>query len=150
MPVPVTRIPRSNPRNFPSTNMSATTFAATGRRKTATARVTITAGTGQWKINDRALDHYFPILTLRSVVNQPLAAAQQEGKFNITVRVTGSGPNGQAGAIRHGLARALLAFDANLRPALRKGGLLTRDPRERESKKPGQPGARKRFQFAKR
>ncbi len=130
--------------------MSTSTFAATGRRKSATARVTITSGSGQWQINNRALDHYFPVAAHRSVVNQPFAATQQEGKFNVTVRVTGSGPNGQAGAIRHGLARALLAFDANLRPVLRKGGLLTRDPRERERKKPGQPGARKRFQFAKR
>ena len=130
--------------------MSANIFAATGRRKTATARVTITPGTGEWQINHRTLDNYFPVISLRTVVNQPFAVAQQEGKFNVKVRVTGSGPNGQAGAIRHGLSRALLLFDANLRPLLRKSGLLTRDPRERERKKPGQPGARKRFQFAKR
>ena len=125
-------------------------FAATGRRKTSTARVTLTPGNGQWQVNERPLDKYFSLETLRTVLTEPLRITQQEGKFNVRVRVSGGGPSGQAGAIRHGLARALLAFDANLRPALRHGGFLTRDPRMKERKKYGQPGARKRFQFSKR
>ena len=93
---------------------------------------------------------YFPLETLRSTVSQPLTVTGTADKFDVRVNVTGGGPNGQAGAVRHGIARALLQFDANLRPALKAEGLLTRDPRMRERKKYGQPGARKRFQFSKR
>ena len=127
-----------------------TEFAATGRRKTAVARVRLLPGSGQWKINGRAFDNYFPMETWRTFIIQPLALTDTQGKMDIIVNVSGGGPSGQAGAIRHGLARALLASDANFRPTLRKGGMLTRDPRMKERKKYGQPGARKRFQFSKR
>lgn len=123
---------------------------ATGRRKTATARVRLQPGSGKITVNGRALEQYFPTDTLRTHALRPLSAAESVGKYDIRVNVSGGGPNGQAGAVSHGLARALLELDANLKPVLRAGGLLTRDPRERERKKYGQPGARKRFQFSKR
>ncbi len=109
----------------------------TGRRKTAVARVRLAAGTGKILVNGRAFESYFPVESLRMVATQPLT-------------VTGGGPTGQAGAVRHGLARALLAVDTNLRPVLKAEGVLTRDPRMKERKKYGQPGARKRFQYSKR
>lgn len=132
--------------------MSAQTnsLQATGRRKTATARVWLTPGSGQWIINNRPWDQYFPLATLRHMVNQPFSVTDTEGKFDVQVRVRGGGHGGQAGAVRHAVARALLAYDAHLKPVLRRHGLLTRDPRMKERKKPGQPGARKRFQFSKR
>jgi small subunit ribosomal protein S9 len=125
-------------------------FLGTGRRKTAIARVRIATGSGKITVNGRAVESYFPLDTLRATVSQPLTITGTADKLDVRVNVTGGGPNGQAGATRHGIARALLKFDANLRPQLKKEGFLTRDPRERERKKYGQPGARKRFQFSKR
>jgi len=125
-------------------------FLGTGRRKTAIARVRLATGSGKITVNGRAFENYFPLDTLRATVSQPLALTGTADKLDARVNVTGGGPNGQAGATRHGIARALLKFDANLRPQLKKEGFLTRDPRERERKKYGQPGARKRFQFSKR
>ena len=125
-------------------------FLGTGRRKTAIARVRLATGSGKITVNGRAFENYFPLDTLRATVSQPLTITGTADKLDVRVNVTGGGPNGQAGATRHGIARALLKFDANLRPQLKKEGFLTRDPRERERKKYGQPGARKRFQFSKR
>ena len=125
-------------------------FLATGRRKTAVARVRMAAGTGKILVNGRAFENYFPVEAQRLVVQQPLVITDSATKFDIRINVEGGGPFGQAGAVRHGIARALLKFDANLRPPLKAEGLLTRDPRMRERKKYGQPGARKRFQFSKR
>ena len=125
-------------------------FLGTGRRKTAIARVRLATGSGKITVNGRAFENYFPLDTLRATVSQPLALTGTADKLDVRVNITGGGPNGQAGATRHGIARALLKFDANLRPQLKKEGFLTRDPRERERKKYGQPGARKRFQFSKR
>jgi len=127
-----------------------TEYLGTGRRKTAIARVRLASGTGKITINGRAFETYFPLETLRSTVSQPLTVTGTAEKLDARIKVAGGGPNGQAGAVRHGIARALLQFDANLRPALKGEGLLTRDPRMRERKKYGQPGARKRFQFSKR
>lgn len=125
-------------------------FLGTGRRKTAVARVRLATGSGKITVNGRAFENYFPTDTLRMQVSQPLVATGTQARFDIHINVQGGGPNGQAGAVRHGIARALLATDANLRPTLKSEGLLTRDPRERERKKYGQPGARKRFQYSKR
>jgi small subunit ribosomal protein S9 len=125
-------------------------FLGTGRRKTAIARVRLATGSGKITVNGRPVENYFPLDTLRATVSQPLALTGTSDKLDVRVNVTGGGPNGQAGATRHGIARALLKFDANLRPQLKAEGFLTRDPRERERKKYGQPGARKRFQFSKR
>ena len=122
----------------------------TGRRKTAVARVRLAAGTGKLLVNGRPFENYFPVESLRVVASQPLKATGTADKFDAQITVTGGGPNGQAGAVRHGLARALLTVDANLRPNLKAEGLLTRDSRMRERKKYGQPGARKRFQYSKR
>ena len=127
-----------------------TEYLGTGRRKTAIARVRLASGSGKITVNGRAFETYFPLETLRSTVSQPLTVTGTAEKLDARVNVTGGGPNGQAGAVRHGIARALLQFDANLRPALKGEGLLTRDPRMRERKKYGQPGARKRFQYSKR
>ena len=125
-------------------------FLGTGRRKTAIARVRLATGSGKITVNGRPVENYFPLDTLRSTVTQPLTLTGTADKLDVRVNVTGGGPNGQAGATRHGISRALLKFDAALRPQLKKEGFLTRDPRERERKKYGQPGARKRFQFSKR
>jgi small subunit ribosomal protein S9 len=125
-------------------------FLGTGRRKTSVARVRIASGTGKFVVNGRPFENYFPTETLRMVVNQPLVVSALAGKLDIRVNVQGGGPNGQAGAVRHGIARALTKSDINLRPALKAEGLLTRDSRKRERKKYGQPGARKRFQYSKR
>ena len=125
-------------------------FLGTGRRKTSIARVRLATGSGKITVNGRTFDNYFPMETLRATVSQPLTVTGTSDKLDVRVNVTGGGPNGQAGAVRHGIARALLQFDANLRPALKAEGFLTRDPRMRERKKYGQPGARKRFQFSKR
>jgi small subunit ribosomal protein S9 len=125
-------------------------FLGTGRRKTAVARVRLATGSGKITVNGRAFDTYFPVETLRATVLQPLTVTGTTDKLDVKVNVTGGGPNGQAGAVRHGISRALLEFDVNLRPALKAEGFLTRDPRMRERKKYGQPGARKRFQFSKR
>ena len=125
-------------------------FLGTGRRKTAVARVRLAAGAGKFTVNGRTLDKYFLTETQRTQVLLPLSLTETAAKFDVRVNVSGGGPNGQAGAVRHGIARALLKADINLRPALKAEGLLTRDPRMRERKKYGQPGARKRFQYSKR
>jgi small subunit ribosomal protein S9 len=125
-------------------------FLGTGRRKTAVARVRLASGTGKITVNGRAFETYFPLETQRATVTNPLTITGNAEKLDVRVNVSGGGPNGQAGATRHGIARALLQLDANLRPALKAEGFLTRDPRMRERKKYGQPGARKRFQFSKR
>ncbi len=125
-------------------------FVATGRRKTAVARVRMAAGNGKITVNGRALENYFTLEAQRAEILQPFLATETNGKFDVRINVQGGGPHGQAGAARHGIARALLLSDANLRVPLRAQGLLTRDPRMRERKKYGQPGARKRFQFSKR
>jgi small subunit ribosomal protein S9 len=125
-------------------------FLGTGRRKTAVARVRLATGSGKITVNRRAFENYFPLETLRATVVQPLTVAGALEKFDVRVSVAGGGPNGQADAVRHGISRALIKFDAALRPPLKAEGLLTRDSRMRERKKYGQPGARKRFQFSKR
>lgn len=125
-------------------------FLGTGRRKTSIARVRIATGSGKIIINGRAFDNYFPVETLRATASQPLTVTGTTEKVDVKINVTGGGPSGQAGAVSHGIARALLEFDANLRPSLKSEGLLTRDSRMKERKKYGQPGARKRFQFSKR
>jgi small subunit ribosomal protein S9 len=132
----------------PETKASA--YLGTGRRKTAVARVRLASGTGKILVNGRPFENYFQTEMLRMVASQPLTVTSTVEKFDAAITVTGGGPNGQAGAVRHGLARALLQFDASLRPSLKAEGLLTRDSRMRERKKYGQPGARKRFQFSKR
>ncbi|MBX6362996.1 MAG: 30S ribosomal protein S9 [Gemmatimonadetes bacterium] len=121
-----------------------------GRRKTSVARVWLRPGTGKFLVNGRALNDYFPRLSSQQHVQEPLVATQQQGRFDVLCNVDGGGLTGQAGAIRLGLARALLQVDPDLRATLRERGMLTRDPREVERKKPGRPGARKRFQFSKR
>ena len=130
--------------------MSSTQFLGTGRRKTAVARVRIAPGSGTITVNGRAFEVYFPVESLRLQVTQPFTATSTTGKFDVHILVAGGGPNGQAGACSHGIARALLSSDAALRPLLKSDKLLTRDSRMRERKKYGQPGARKRFQFSKR
>lgn len=125
-------------------------FLGTGRRKTAVARVRLAPGTGKIVVNGRAFDAYFLLDTLRMIASSPLVVTDTVTKYDVKVNVTGGGPNGQAGAVRHGIARALLKVDLNFRPALKAEGLLTRDPRMRERKKYGQPGARRRYQFSKR
>jgi small subunit ribosomal protein S9 len=125
-------------------------FLGTGRRKTSVARVRISAGSGKIQVNGRAFEVYFPLESQRMTVQQPFVTTATSGKFDVSVNVEGGGPIGQAGAVRHGIARALIEADAALRPLLKADGLLTRDPRMKERKKYGQPGARKRFQFSKR
>ncbi len=125
-------------------------YYGTGRRKTSTARVYLRPGTGEIKVNRKAFDQYFPNQALRMVIRQPLTLTDTANKFDIVVNVAGGGPAGQAGAVRHGITRALMEFNADLRPALKDAGLVTRDPRAKERKKYGQKGARKRFQFSKR
>ncbi len=124
--------------------------AATGRRKNAIARVRIAPGEGNVVINDRPIDNYFGRETSKMIMLQPLEVVEQKGKFDIVASVKGGGLSGQAGAIRHGLARALVAFNPEFRSPLKKAGFLTRDPRVVERKKYGRPGARRRFQFSKR
>ncbi|MEE9289111.1 MAG: 30S ribosomal protein S9 [Bacteroidota bacterium] len=121
-----------------------------GRRKTSTARVYLSPGSGEIKVNDQKLDKYFPIESLRTSILRPLMVTETMGKYNVTANVEGGGTSGQAGAICLGIARALTSVDNALRPTLRKEGLLTRDPRMVERKKYGQKKARKRFQFSKR
>ncbi|MBM3847837.1 MAG: 30S ribosomal protein S9 [Verrucomicrobia bacterium] len=125
-------------------------YIGTGRRKTAVARVRLASGTGKFLVNGRAIENYFLTESQRILATRPLAVTETASKYDVRVNVSGGGPNGQAGAVRHGVARALLQVDAALRPALKQHGLLTRDSRMRERKKYGQPGARKRFQFSKR
>lgn len=125
-------------------------FIAVGRRKTSVARVRLQAGTGELTVNDKAMAEYFSRETLKGIVTQPFEVTSTQGKFNVTASVAGGGESGQAGAVRHGIARALISSDPSLRPPLKKAGLLMRDPRMKERKKYGQKGARKRFQFSKR
>jgi len=125
-------------------------YYGTGRRKTSTARVYLRPGAGQVVVNRKSFETYFPNETLRMIIRQPLQLTETANKFDILVNVDGGGPAGQAGAIRHGITRALIEFNGDLRPALKHAGLVTRDPRIKERKKYGQKGARKRFQFSKR
>lgn len=125
-------------------------FHGVGRRKTSVARVFIRPGSGNWVVNGRTLDDYFPRMSHQQHASEPLAAVNMIGRFDVKVNVDGGGETGQAGAIRLALARALVNYDGEMRSALRVKGMLTRDAREVERKKPGRPGARKRFQFSKR
>jgi small subunit ribosomal protein S9 len=122
----------------------------TGRRKTSTARVFLRPGTGKVTVNNKAFEQYFFDETHRMLVKQPLQASEALDKFDVVINVNGGGMRGQAGAVQHGIARALVAYSSELRSVLKKAGFLTRDPRMKERKKYGQPGARKRFQFSKR
>ncbi len=126
-------------------------FYGTGRRKSSVARVRVYNGSGKIIINDRPIDEYFGLETLKLIVRQPLVLTETDGKFDVICRVAGGGVTGQAGAIRHGIARALLQYDSeNLRPLLKKAGFLTRDPRMKERKKYGLKAARRAPQFSKR
>ena len=125
-------------------------YYGTGRRKTSTARVYLRPGSGAVMVNRKLFDAYFPNETHRMIIRQPLNLTETANKFDVLVNVAGGGPSGQAGAIRHGITRALIEYNADLRPALKSAGLVTRDPRIKERKKYGQKGARKRFQFSKR
>jgi small subunit ribosomal protein S9 len=125
-------------------------YYGTGRRKTAVARVYLRPGSGNITVNRRDFDEFFPNQVLKMVIRQPLLLTETQDKFDILVNVSGGGSTGQAGAIRHGIARALLEYNVELRPRLKAAGLLTRDARRVERKKYGQPKARKRFQFSKR
>ena len=125
-------------------------YGATGRRKTSVARVRIALGVGKRSINGKPFEEYFPTEAMRNFIEQPLVATDASERFDVIARITGGGPVGQAGALRHGIARALVQADESLKQPLKEGGFLTRDSRMKERKKPGQPGARKRFQFSKR
>lgn len=130
--------------------MAEIQYYGTGRRKTSTARVYLRPGSGDVQVNKKSFDQYFPNETLRMIIRQPLQLTETTTKFDIFVNVCGGGPAGQAGAIRHGITRALMKFNLDLRRPLKQAGLVTRDPRIKERKKYGQKGARKRFQFSKR
>ena len=130
--------------------MAEIQYYATGRRKTSVARVILTPGNGQITVNKKPADVYFPRETLRMVIRQPIELAGITGKFDIDASVTGGGLSGQAGAVKHGIARAIVDLNSDLRLRLKKEGFLRRDPREKERKKYGLKGARKRFQFSKR
>jgi small subunit ribosomal protein S9 len=123
---------------------------AIGRRKTSVARVYLRPGSGNWEVNGRSLEQHLPRHVLRQSAMRPLVATETEGQYDVKVNVNGGGLRGQADAIRLGVARALVKVNEEFRPTLRGEGLMTRDPREVERKKPGRPGARKRFQFSKR
>ena len=125
-------------------------YYGTGRRKTAVARVYLRPGSGEITVNKRSFDDFFPNRVLKMVIRQPLLMTETQDKFDILVNVDGGGSAGQAGAIRHGISRALLEYNGELRPKLKAAKFLTRDARKVERKKPGQPKARKRFQFSKR
>ena len=130
--------------------MAVVNYNATGRRKSSVARVRLIPGEGKITVNGRELKEYFGLKTLELIINQPLEATETKGKYDVLVNVFGGGISGQAGAIRHGIARALLEVDAEYRPVLKKAGLLTRDPREKERRKYGLKKARKASQFSKR
>jgi small subunit ribosomal protein S9 len=125
-------------------------FIATGRRKTAVARIRMIAGNGKIEINGKSFEDYFPTVPLQNTVLQPLQVVKLVNSYDLSINTTGGGATGQAGAARLAISRALLQVDANLRGTLKAEGLLRRDPRMKERKKSGQPGARKRFQFSKR
>ena len=133
-----------------ATATPANIFLGTGRRKTSTARVRVTEGTGKLTVNGRDFDSYFSHENFSKQAYLPLLTVNLKDKIDVTVNVSGGGVAGQAGAVAHGIARALQKMNAELRPALKKAGHIKRDPREKERKKAGQPGARKRFQFSKR
>ncbi|HET57879.1 MAG TPA: 30S ribosomal protein S9 [Deltaproteobacteria bacterium] len=130
--------------------MATKRYYATGRRKTAIARVWMQEGTGEFIVNKRKFDDYFQLGTVKQQVNRPLDVTDKRGKLDFMVNVRGGGVSGQAGAIKHGISRALVEYDESLKQTLRKSGFLTRDARIKERKKYGQPGARKRFQYSKR
>ncbi len=130
--------------------MALVEYYGTGRRKTSTARVHLRQGGGAITVNNRPLDEYFGNEVLKMIIKQPLSLTETNDRFDIVVIVDGGGPSGQAGAIRHGISRALQVYNMELRKRLKKAGLLTRDPRMKERKKYGQRGARARFQFSKR
>jgi len=130
--------------------MSVKQYQVTGKRKRAIARVRMEAGDGQFIVNKRNFDDYFTRATLKRLIHQPLDITEKREKFNVYVNVKGGGISGQADAIKHGISKALAQYDEELKPVLRKAGFLTRDAREKERKKYGQPGARKRFQYSKR
>jgi small subunit ribosomal protein S9 len=130
--------------------MALVNYYGTGRRKTSVARVRLVPGEGKIVVNGRPLDQYFGLKTLELIVKQPLNVTDTLGKYDVLAKVEGGGPTGQAGAVRHGIARALLRVDAEYRPGLKKAGLLTRDPREKERRKYGLKKARKASQFSKR
>lgn len=130
--------------------MASIHYNATGRRKRSIARVSLVPGKGKISVNNKEFETYFPRETLRMIIRQPLNVTSTIGKYDIIANVDGGGLSGQAGALRHGIARALVAVDTDMKSKLKKEGLLTRDPREVERKKFGQKGARRRFQFSKR
>ena len=130
--------------------MAEISYKTTGRRKTSVARVNMTTGSGRIIVNDKPVDEYLPRETLRMMIRQPIELCGLTGKYDIKASVEGGGMSGQAGALRHGISRALTSVDNDLRPKLKKEGFLTRDPRLKERKKYGQKAARKRFQFSKR
>lgn len=130
--------------------MAATATYATGKRKNAIARAWLTSGTGEMTVNDRPFDQFFPRASLRNLIQFPLEVAGMAGKFNIKATVRGGGTSGQAGALRHAIAKALVTLSSPLREPIKKEGLLTRDSRVKERKKYGQKGARRRFQYSKR
>lgn len=130
--------------------MANVTYYGTGRRKTAVARVRLVPGSGRFVVNGRPAEEYFPLRSLQTIIEQPLRVTNNMGKFDVLAKVEGGGINGQAGAVRHGLSRALLKVDQVFRPSLKKEGLLTRDPRMKERKKYGLKGARRAPQFSKR
>lgn len=130
--------------------MSVKQYQVTGKRKRAIARVRMEEGDGQFTVNKRNFDDYFTRATLKKLIHQPLDITDKRDKFNVYVNVRGGGISGQADAIKHGISKALAQYDEQLKPVLRKAGFLTRDAREKERKKYGQPGARKRFQYSKR
>lgn len=130
--------------------MDSTQIQATGRRKRAVARVKLSLGQGVITVNKKPIEEYFPRPQLQQIVRQPFEATQSGGRYDVTVKAQGGGVTGQAGAVRHGISRALVEMDGSFKEILRKSGFLTRDPREKESKKYGRKRARKRFQFSKR
>ncbi|MBI2884791.1 MAG: 30S ribosomal protein S9 [Candidatus Omnitrophica bacterium] len=148
--VPAQRVQKPVPQPKRTDGQPATLFQGTGRRKESIARVRLTPGLGDIRVNSKSYETYFPMESLRLAVRQPLLVTHQLGKFDVSVIATGGGLVGQAGAVKLGIARALLKSDPALRASLREAGLLTRDPRAKERKKYGQKGARKRFQWTKR
>jgi len=130
--------------------MAVKSYYATGKRKTSIARVWMKEGSGVFVVNKRNFDEYFPLDILKRMIQQPLDLTDKKGKFDFYINVNGGGISGQAGAIRHGISKALVGYDEELKSVLKKAGFLTRDARVKERKKYGQPGARKRFQYSKR
>ncbi len=130
--------------------MSAKSYYATGKRKTSIARVWLKEGNGNCVVNKRNFDDYFALDMLKRIIMQPFDVTDKKGKFDLYINVNGGGIAGQAGAVRHGISKALAEYDEELKPILKKAGFLTRDGRVKERKKYGQPGARKRFQYSKR